>query len=111
MGLAVARGNVRHQLSEAQGPSEEPGRNPLVNPDTMIFQEGSLEGVTSSLTKGLVPHTRGNIIRVGPLESQCVEKPIKRPQPMMVSLDFEDVLLPQLGTFLQVSQHAVRALL
>lgn len=79
MGLAVARGNVRHQLSEAQGPSEEPGRNPLVNPDTStIFQEGSSEGVASSLTKGLVPHTRRHIIRVGPLESQCVEKPVSK---------------------------------
>lgn len=87
----MARGNVRHQLSEAQGPSEGPGRNPLVNPDTMIFQEGSSEGVTPSLTKGLVPYTRGNIIRVDPLESQRVEKPVsKRSQPITVSLDFVD---------------------
>lgn len=74
MGLAMATGNVRHQLSEAQGPSEGPGRNSVVNPDAMIFQEGSSEGVTSSLTKGLIPYTWGNSIRVDPLESGCAEK-------------------------------------
>lgn len=84
----MARGNVKHQLSEAQGPSEQSGRNPVVNPDAMIFQEGSSEGVASSLTKGLAPYTCGNIIGVDPLESGRVEKPIsKRSQPITVSVD------------------------
>lgn len=69
MGLAVAGGNVRHQLSEVESPSEGPGSNPVVDPDAMIFQEGNSEGVASSFTQGLVPYTLGSIIRVDPLES------------------------------------------
>lgn len=63
------RGSVRHQLSEVKSPPESPGRNPVVDPDAMIFQEGSSEGVASSFTQGLVPDTLGNIIRVDPSES------------------------------------------
>lgn len=41
----------------------------MVDPDAMMFQEGSSEGVTSSFTQGLVSDTLGSIIRVDPLES------------------------------------------